>query len=110
MSRDAADLARSAAQIVQERGLSKKYLQGQGGSVCMYGALNAAQAHGLACLTLHSPVTWEVRHALHRVLGLEGVSPLDPFPGAVSFNDDPDTTATDVAKVLLKVADELELA
>jgi hypothetical protein len=107
MSRDAADLAREAARQIEQRGLSKNSLEGEDGSVCMYGALNVAQCGNTKWVTEISSDHKEVLAALRNHFP-EDV--LQPFPGAASFNDLPDTTATDVAKVLLKVADELELA
>lgn len=110
MSREAAQIAREAARIVQERGLAKGVFQDAEGRVCMHGAVGAA----LGCEKLKDSqhVYMQINEALERhiegtpnrvLLGLPGL------PG-VAFNDHPATTAIDVAKVLLKVADDLDVA
>jgi hypothetical protein len=107
MSREAAELARSAAHIVQQRGLSKAQLLGADGSVCMHGALNVALCGNANLFANHVTAHKEVLKVLAYRFHDDASS---AFPGADSFNDLPETTATDVAKVLLNVADELELA
>jgi hypothetical protein len=108
MSREAADLAREAAQVIQKRGMVKGKFTDESGGVCLHGALACAQHNlGYALICDAVPEVADPAYgAVCRQLRLR-------FPedgSGAQFNDLPDTTATDVEKVLLKVADELELA
>lgn len=104
----AADIARRAAEIQQERGHCKGNFRDAEGRVCLWGALNAAAAElGLTeCFVPFPHVGWAepIARELRKVLSAQD----EGFPGA-SFNDRPSTDERDVAKVLLQVADRLEI-
>jgi hypothetical protein len=114
MSREHADIARRAAEIVQTKGLCKGFLFDHEGRVCMWGALQEAsvELHGnlRPLYGTHGFNTDNaiVRNVIAAALGESAVRNL--FPGAEKFNDLPETDEKDVAKFLMSVADDLELA
>lgn len=105
MSREAADACRQAADAIQERGIAKGAYFEHTGEVCLYGALAVALTGAPRSLIgCTDPSLAEIKVALGKRFDADSA-----IPGAFEFNDLPDTTAEDVAKVLLQVADELEV-
>jgi hypothetical protein len=99
---EAAALARRAAEIVQERGHTKGRGMDSLGRVCLWGAVTVASdevSHGYTHSATLTP-------ALRCLLLEQGEVDVDP----IRWNDAPETTGTDVAKLLLQVADRLEIA
>lgn len=116
----AAELAREAAREIQKRGLNKGAISDPvTGAVCLHGALNcvfgqavnkANEANKAAWGGLVFPAAPELNAEYRRVhLALadrfdeHGIA----FPGA-AFNDAPETTVSDVAKLFLELADTLD--
>lgn len=109
MSREAADVARRAAEIMQERGICKKTYHDNEGRVCLWGAVMEAYDAFFGVKVL-MPVMMPAGIYTPIYTTLERRYPYDQgLPGA-DFNDLPETDERDVAKVLLSVADELEVA
>jgi hypothetical protein len=108
MSREHADIARRAAEIVQTKGLCKGLSFDDEGRVCMWGALHEASEEmtGSVGVLYRSGSVGPVFVAIADRLGLHP----GPFVGAKAFNDLPETDEKDVAKFLMSVADDLELA
>lgn len=97
-----AQIARDASQLVQERGLADGTLKDEAGRVCALGALYIA-ATGVHWLRPHPHVEDTIRKCF------VGKLPRGTY-SIPAWNDDPKTTAADVAKVYLQVADDLEIA
>lgn len=102
MSREAAELARNAAAVLEQRGHCKGSLYNSKGQVCLWGAIKEAAGVGEISTSCRPDVV-ALRKALWDRLG-----GMRDFPGA-QWNDQDDTTEQDVTKMLLQVADELEL-
>lgn len=102
MSRKGADVARRAAEIIQQRGKATGHLTDEAGGVCYLGALFRANDEARTGQTLTSLGILTCTGAALRSMGLTA--------DFVKFNDDPDTDERDVAKLLLQVADRLEVA
>lgn len=107
LSREAADVARRAAEIIQERGHSKTHYEDDEGRVCAAGAIQlAAAGDAYADLTFHSHggrVKTELRALLCERAGRKVFS-------IAYWNDSPGVDEADVAKALLQVADRLDVA
>jgi len=108
MGREAADIARRAAEIIQERGMCKGAVSDADGRVCLWGALlEAAQERGLGWYGDRG-VQPLLAEAI-RPLNLDNMSQFDGLLYGAAWNDRPETDERDVAKVLLQVADRLEI-
>ena len=106
MGREAADIARRAAEIIQERGICKGQYNSWDGRVCLWGAL-AAAVGGESFFDIPFALQGTFTDALGEMFP-EDRAAFSVIPGA-KFNDAPDTDERDVAKVLLQVADRLEI-
>lgn len=114
MSKKAAQVAREAAQIIQDKGICKGALHSLDGQVCMHGAIQDAMEFkylSAEWFELQAELNGSIRQKMidMGLLPEDASWVLTPFPGA-NYNDLPDTTEKDVAKFLLQVADELEVA
>jgi hypothetical protein len=103
MSTHDAKICRQAAVEIRQRGLHKQGFRGKGGSVCIWGALRLACGQREA-EAADLPIIGRALRARAVDFGDDD----DQFPGA-AFNDEDTTTAEDVEKLLLQIADEVEL-
>lgn len=109
MSREAADVARRAAEIQQERGHCKGEYATADGRVCLWGSLIAAS--GIDSIWGSSgSLPAEIYLPIHAALSDMFPNDSDTAHPGASFNDKAETTERDVAKVLLQVADRLDIA
>lgn len=105
MSREAADIARRAAEIVQERGLAKGEGMDARGRVCFVGALHVAHRERLTRFAYLSEAGLDI-DTIHGHIDLDRVT----YRDVMAWSDAPETTEVDVAKKLLELADRLEVA
>jgi hypothetical protein len=120
--RSAAEVARKAAEIVQQHGLTKGEFYARCGAVCLWGALGVAATEG-SSRSFHDRAMYGVLGHDDDEPGAPGMEMYDAFRLALAgrlkvpalgwvgagFNDKPETTVEDVAKLLLQVADDLEV-
>lgn len=98
---------RRAAEIMRERGQCKGQLNSTNGQVCLYGALDAAAEE------MGVGDEWD-SYWFHADSHLAFFAPSYEAPEdkrhecAASWNDEPDTTQTEVEKFLLFVADRAD--
>lgn len=103
MANKAAEVARRAAEIIQERGQCKHRLETPDGQVCLWGSIYTAARELSAPLDeLEGKFFPLLREIVPNSVG-------SPWLPGVEFNDAPDTTERDVANLLLQVADRLEI-
>lgn len=98
-------VARRAAELIQEHGKATGDLRDADDRLCALGAMYVAST-GKYWLRPHPQVEKVLRDAFTKRIG-------DPFgfnPSIPEWNDNKKTTAEDIAKVYLQIADELEVA
>ena len=106
MSKRDAEICRDAAVILHRKGLNKGDFVGENGSVCLWGALRMAYAQR-SVLLAHIDAS-NVRVISRAIRARFPDEAIGEYPGA-RYNDAPSTTAEDVEKLLLQIADEVEL-
>lgn len=95
--RQNAAVARKAADVIQARGKATGEMVDAHGRVCAHGALiEAGRGYSASCRLF----------VLDRVILLRAAQPLS----LAAWSDLPTTTAADIAKLFLQVADDLEVA
>lgn len=125
MSREAAELAREAASVIEKYGHFKGDYGSSVKGFCMYGAIGVAQGNGVVVSRVdgkgdpiivvfpdvQDPRLQCIANIVRNRLPLLGSDSyhFGFMPGAVEFNDLPETTGKDVQKFLMQIADELEV-
>lgn len=104
MSREAADVCRRAAEIINERGWVQRKFGNHNGPRCLVGALITANIE-MRFVLGELPLV-----AIDAVSAKLALDLNEPSVRAMSWNDRPTTTQREVEKMLRVVADDLEVA
>jgi len=104
-NQEMAAVARRAAELIQERGKATGDLRDEADRLCALGAMYVAST-GKYWLRPHPEVEKVLRQAFTRRIS----EPFGFSPSIPEWNDNKKTTAEDIAKVYLQIADELEVA
>jgi hypothetical protein len=98
MSREAAELARKAVEVLRECGHAKGAYQEPDGRVCLVGALSVAAG---VSPNAQTDLVRSVKYTITRMLGVVSTA---------VWNDAPDRTQADVEQILLQAAAALDVA